>query len=104
MGDALKRRNMNSVTKLDELETASIKELLTFFKGPSATRESPKAKFGAKLALGALSSVGRLKATARVKDATQLDVLKNIAANKEEFKRFAVNSLPHLMPNKLLTE
>jgi hypothetical protein len=88
---------------LEELESVSIKELLTFFKGPSAVRDSKKALTGARLALGTLSAVGRLKATMRVKDATQLEVLKNVADNKEQFKKFAAASLPHLVPKKLIT-
>ena len=90
-------------SSIDDLESAAISELLKFFNGPSAVRESSKAINGARLALGSLSAIGRLKATSRVKDATQLDVIKNVAENKKEFQEFTANSLPHLMPKKLIT-
>lgn len=89
-------------TELDKLESASINELLSYFNGPSSIRESKKAIQGAKFALGSLSTISRLRATARVKDATQLMVIQNIAANKEQFKEFAQASLPHLAPKKLI--
>ena len=69
----------------------------------AAVRESKGANNDAKLALGSLSAVGRLKATSRVGDATQLMVIKNIAEDRKEFKEFVSNSMPHLMPSKLLT-
>ena len=89
--------------KLEKLESASIEELLSYFGGPKATRESKRALTGAKLALGTLATISRLRATARVKDATQLAVINNIAKNKDEFKKFAQASLPHLVPKKLIT-
>jgi len=89
--------------KLDELELLAAQELINFFNGPSAVKESTKALSSCKLALGSLSAISRLKATMRVKDATQIAVIQNIAENKEQFSKFAQASLPHLAPKKLIT-
>lgn len=87
---------------LEELQDLSVKELIAFFKGPRAARESKVAKEGAQIAVKALGNVGRIKATDRARDATQVDVLRNMAKDREEFGRYVAASLPHLNPVKML--
>ena len=88
---------------MEKLEGLSINELIRYFEGPSAAKQNQKAVNTARLAVATMSAIGRLKATMRVKDATQLMVIKNIAADRKEFRKFVAKSLPHLMPTKLLT-
>ena len=52
----------------------------------------------ANLAVKALSAVGRIKATERAKDATQLSVIKVLATDRDEYSKFIQKSLPHLHP------
>ncbi len=90
------------MTQLDELQKVSIKEIIEFFKGGQAARESKKAKEGASLAIRSLAAVGRLKATERAGDATQLAVLQAMSTDRKEFGKYVSVSLPHLNPKKLL--
>ncbi len=89
---------MGKTNDLEKLQEASVKKLTEFFTGASAVRESPIAIKTANLAVSALSAVGRLKATDRARDATQLLVLRNISENKAEFKTYIKASMPHLNP------
>ena len=90
------------MTNLEELQTVSVKELLTFFSGGGAVRESKHSREGANLAVRSLAAVGRIKATDRASDATQLAVLQSMATDKKEFRKYVASSLPHLNPDKKL--
>ena len=89
---------------LDELQFVSIAELLDFFKGPKAIRDSKPAVDAVRLAVSALSAVGRIKATERARDATQLVVLKSLAEDKKQFEKYVAASMPHLNPAKQIAE
>lgn len=84
---------------LDDLESASIDKLVEFFDGPAALRESKHAVRTAQLAVSSLSAVGRLKATHRAKDATQLMVLRHLSTDKGQFAKYVKVSMPHLNPS-----
>lgn len=86
--------------KVEELQAASIKELLKFFNGPQAARESKDARFSSNLAVRTLAAVGRVKATDRARDSMQLTILKSISTDKKEFQDYVQTSMPHLSPTK----
>jgi len=50
----------------------------------------------------ALSNLTRMKATDRVKDATQYQIARDLAENKAELKKYVQTTLPHLNPTKAL--
>ena len=54
------------------------------------------------ISLKSLKAVAQLKATERVKDATQLSVIQELSKNKDDFKKYLEVSLPHLNPIRLL--
>ena len=84
--------------KVEELQAASIDELLKFFNGPQAVRESKDSRFSSNLAVKTLAAVGRVKATDRARDSMQLTVLKSIATDKKDFQKYVQASMPHLSP------
>lgn len=84
--------------KLDELQQAAVSELVNYFQGSPAKRRD--VQVAAKMAVSSLSAVGRIKATERAGDATQLEVLRNMAANRDQFAEYVAASLPHLNPTK----
>jgi len=88
------------MSKVEQLQEVAIDELLSFFGGPKAVRESKKAVIAVNLAVRSLAAVGRIKATDRARDATQLMVLKHVAADKKQFKKYLEVSMPHLNPSK----
>lgn len=79
----------------DTLQTQSIDVLKRYFKGEFKTDQMKP-----KIALGTLSVISRIKATERVKDATQIAVLRGIAKDEVEYKEYLRLSLPHLCPAK----
>jgi hypothetical protein len=85
---------------LEALQVAAVKKLLDFFNGPSAVHESPKAVKVANLAVSSLSAVGRIKATDRARDATQVAVLKGMATDQKQFEKYIRVSMPHLCPSE----
>jgi len=86
------------MNKLDKLQDAAIDEVLKYFKSPSAAKEGGHIRESARIAVSALSSVGRIKATERARDATQLMVLRSITDDKKLFKEYVAVSMPHLNP------
>jgi len=84
--------------QLEQLQTAAIDELLKYFKAASAAKQEGWIKDSAKIAVSALANVGRIKATERAKDATQLMVLKHITDDKKLFDKYVKVSMPHLSP------
>jgi len=86
------------MSKIEELQEVAIEEILRFFKASSAAKEDGWIKESARLAVSALSTVGRIKATERAKDATQLMVLKHITTDQSTFKKYVAASMPHLNP------
>ena len=90
------------MSDLEKLQEVSVEELVKFFNGGGAVRESKRAREGANIAVRSLAAVGRLKATDRAKDATQLAVLQSMATDKKEFRKYVATSLPHLNPDKKL--
>jgi len=91
---------MTKTGSLDELQNLAIKELVDFFQGTKAARSSKTAITASNLAVKSLGAVGRIKATDRARDATQLSLLKVIAKDKREFKKYISVSMPHLNPAK----
>lgn len=88
--------------KIERLQEAAIDTLLTFLTGPKAGRENKESKLSAKLSVQTLSAVGRIKATDRARDATQLVVLRMITADQSKLQEYIKVSMPHLVPQKLL--
>ena len=86
--------------KLQDLQDVAIDELLRFFKAASAAKQDGWIKDSAKLAVSSLAAVGRIKATERAKDATQLMVLRSITDDKKIFRKYVAISMPHLNPAK----
>ena len=86
------------MSKLDQLQDASIDEILKYFKAPSAAKEAGHLRDSIRVAVSSLSAVGRIKATERAKDATQLMVLRSITDDKKLFKKYVAVSMPHLNP------
>lgn len=91
------------MSRIEELQDVSIKELLKFFNGPQAIRESKDAKLGAALAVKSLAAVGRVKATDRAQDGMKLTILKSISGDKKQFQEYVKVSLPHLSPSKQIS-
>jgi hypothetical protein len=87
---------------LDKLQEVSARELIRFFTGPSAIRESKTTLNAVRLAVSSLSAVGRLKATERAKDATQLAVLQSLSKDRDQFEKYLKVSMPHLNPAALI--
>jgi len=87
---------------LEKLQEVTTKELIGFFDGPKAVRESKDALNAARLAVSTLSAVGRIKATERAKDATQLMVLKNICKDQAQFDQYVKIAMPHLNPGLMI--
>ena len=56
----------------------------------------------ARLAVSTLSAVGRIKATERAKDATQLMVIKHLATDQNQFRQYVQLAMPHLNPAPLI--
>ena len=92
------------MSKIEELQDVSIEELLKFFNGPPAIRESKDAVLGANFAVKSLSAVGRIKATDRAADSMKLTVLKTISKDKKQFQEYVKVSLPHLNPIKQISK
>ena len=88
----------NEDISLDKLQEVSTRELIRFFTGPSVIRESKTAINAVRLAVSSLSAVGRLKATDRAKDATQLAVLQALSKDRDQFEKYLKVSMPHLNP------
>lgn len=88
------------MSNVEELQSVSIQELLNFFKGASALRESKTALRAVDLAVRSLAAIGRIKATERAKDGMQLTVLKSISEDKKQFQQYVTASMPHLSPDK----
>jgi len=84
------------VSNLQILQDTAIDELLGYFGNDSSDG------LRAKLALGSLSAVARLRATERVRDATQFHIVKAVAENEEQFREYVSLTLPHLLPAKLV--
>lgn len=95
----MKKQNNDDLGKL---QGAAVKELLGYFDGPRAVRESKTAMINARLAIGALSTVARLRATERARDAMQLMVIKAVSEDKKQFAKYIRISMPELHPPKLL--
>ncbi len=91
------------MSDLEKLQEISTKEVIDFFTGPETIRESKSAMFAANLAVKSLSAVGRLKATERVRDATQFTVLKHIAEDEKQFREYLKIAMPQMIPPKLLS-
>lgn len=83
---------------LDTLQSVAIKELLDYFE--DGQREDGLQR--AKLALGSLSTVARLRATKRVGDALQFHIASALAEDEEMLRRYLTITLPHLTPASLL--
>lgn len=90
--------------KLEELQSVTIDKLLDFFKGPSAVRESKVGVRFAQMAISSLAVVGRIKATERARDATQLTVLRMIAKDEKQMEKYLRVSMPHLTPIKQIED
>ena len=88
------------IEKLEELQSVTIDKLLDFFKGPSAIRESKVGVRFAQMAISSLAVVGRIKATERARDATQLTVLRMIASDEKQMEQYLKVSMPHMIPMK----
>ena len=84
------------MSKIDKLQDSAIDELLKYFKAPLAGKENIKES--ARIAVSALSTIGRIKATERARDATQLMVLRSITDDKKLFGKYVKVSMPHLSP------
>ncbi len=92
------KKGRTGVSELELLQDATIKELLAFFDGSKATRESKDAKYAANLAVRSLAAIGRVKGTDRAQDAMRLMVIKHISEDKKEFKKYLAVSMPGLSP------
>lgn len=88
--------------QMEELKDVVTKELIEFFTGPKAVRDSDRGVNTAKLAVASLSAVGRYKATERAKQGMQLAVVKMIAKDEKEAKQYISATMPELTPPKLL--
>ena len=87
---------------LDQLQDTTVGELIGFFQGPKALRDSEPAVTTAKLAVASLSAVGRIKATERAAQGMKLTIIKMISNNSEEAQKYAQATVPELTPKKLL--
>lgn len=76
----------------------ALKELLEFFKGDEMGEEFDRAK----LAQATISAVGRLRATERVRDATQFHIVRALAEDQGELQDYIRTTLPHLTPAQML--
>lgn len=83
---------------LDSLQEVVIKELLDYFG--DGQREDGLQR--AKMALGSLSTVARLRATKRVGDALQFHIASALAEDEEMLRNYITITLPHLTPAALL--
>jgi cbb3-type cytochrome oxidase cytochrome c subunit len=86
----------NGLVEPEDLVRVSVKVLYRYL----TTNEVSPTK--AKVAVTALSAVGRIKATERMRDATQFSVAKAIANNQATLQKYVAASLPHLNPVKKL--
>lgn len=75
-----------------------LKELDEFFKGDEMGEDFDRAR----LAQATLSAVARLRATERVRDATQFHIVQALAEDQEQLKEYTKITLPHLTPAPML--
>lgn len=80
------------MSDLDKLQDAAVATLLEYFE--DGEEEDDKAK----MALGSLSAVARLKATKRAGDAVQFHVVSSLASSEDELRDYIKLTLPHLTP------
>lgn len=90
------------MSNLNELQNVTVDELIGFFTGPKAVRDSERSVNAAKLAVASLSAVGRIKATERAEQGMKLAVVKMISKSQEEAQAYIAATTPELAPPKLL--
>lgn len=86
---------------LDELQEVAVGELLGYFQ---AKEQSEDGFVRARLALGSLSAIARLKATIRAADTLQFHIVSLLAKEQDQLEQYMKVTLPHLMPATLLTK
>jgi len=96
------RKELFMNSEVEKLQSVTVGELINFFEGPKAIRKSEPAVNAARLALGSLSAVGRIKATERAEQGMKLAVVRMIAKDLDEAKAYIAATTPELAPPKLL--
>lgn len=86
------------MSKLDELQDVATDELLDFFKMGNEDADFQRAR----IAQASLATVARLKATDRVRDATQFHILRVLSEDNKELRDYLAVSLPDYVPAKVL--
>lgn len=84
--------------EINDLKTECLKLVIEHFRD----KKHPATEVD--YALRGLAVVGRLKATERIGDATQLAVLRYLTDDKKQLKKYIEVSLPHLNPMAQLPE
>lgn len=93
------KTELNQTTSLDHLQSLAIDELTGFFEDKKGEEEVKRER--ARMAMGTLSAVSRLRGTERVKDATQFAIIRTITNDPKIRMEYIKATLPQYCPKNL---